>query len=256
MVCRLRFVSPRSARLSRESGFSLVELAIVLTIIGLLIAGVLKGKELIDNAKLDTVVMDLRNYHNAVENFRNAYKALPGDMYRPQDRLPDCTTAPCNGGGNGDSAIGSPGYSTTDHAYAATSEQRAFWVQLARAKMLDTINPNYSGTPNVPGTDYPKTPMGGAYRAYHADADGCHSTSLCAGNVIRPSARLAVSAAADLLFTAGQAAKIDRKMDDGNPRAGDVIGLGNSDICHMASNPDKYPEADKTFRCNIVYHLR
>ena len=44
-----------------QSGFTLVEIAIVLLIVGLLLGGVLKGQELIDSAKAKNLAQDLRN---------------------------------------------------------------------------------------------------------------------------------------------------------------------------------------------------
>ena len=45
---------------AKQSGFTLVEIAIVLVIIGLLLAGVLKGQELIENSKIKSIVNDMK----------------------------------------------------------------------------------------------------------------------------------------------------------------------------------------------------
>jgi prepilin-type N-terminal cleavage/methylation domain-containing protein len=63
----------------QEQGFTLVELAIVLVIIGLLLGGVLKGKELINNAKAKRLLNDLRGVEALTLTFYDRYNRMPGD---------------------------------------------------------------------------------------------------------------------------------------------------------------------------------
>src|SRR5437016_3490712 len=84
-----------------EVGFTLVELAIVMIIIGLLIAGVLKGQALIANARVTATVAQNKAVEAAVSTFRDTYAGLPGDIFNPATRLPNCAGAPCNTAGNG-----------------------------------------------------------------------------------------------------------------------------------------------------------
>ena len=62
-----------------QSGFTLVEIAIVLVIIGLLLGGVLKGQELIYNQKVKSTYDMYRQYTAAMYGYQDRYKALPGD---------------------------------------------------------------------------------------------------------------------------------------------------------------------------------
>ncbi|HCC53612.1 MAG TPA: prepilin-type cleavage/methylation domain-containing protein [Desulfobulbaceae bacterium] len=62
-----------------QSGFTLVEIAIVLVIIGLLLGGVLKGQEMITNAKIKSVVNDMNGISAAHNSYLDRYKTLPGD---------------------------------------------------------------------------------------------------------------------------------------------------------------------------------
>ncbi|MEA3105829.1 MAG: hypothetical protein QOI88_434 [Gammaproteobacteria bacterium] len=64
---------------NHQRGFTLVEIAIVLVIIGLLLGGVLKGQELIYNQKVKSTYDNYRQYTAAMYGYQDRYKALPGD---------------------------------------------------------------------------------------------------------------------------------------------------------------------------------
>ena len=71
---------------ARNSGFTLIEIAIVLVIIGLILGGVLKGQEMITNAKIKRVVNDFDGVAAAVFSYQDRYAALPGDDNRANAR--------------------------------------------------------------------------------------------------------------------------------------------------------------------------
>ncbi len=64
---------------NKQSGFTLVEIAIVLVIIGLLLGGVLKGQELINSAKVKNMINDYRATSTFVFAYQDRFRALPGD---------------------------------------------------------------------------------------------------------------------------------------------------------------------------------
>ncbi|MBX3670642.1 MAG: prepilin-type N-terminal cleavage/methylation domain-containing protein [Rhodocyclaceae bacterium] len=78
--------------MNRQKGFTLVEIAIVLVVIGLLIAGVLKGQELIHSAKAKNMATELKSIAAMVYSYQDKYKALPGDQN--QTMLNDAFGAP------------------------------------------------------------------------------------------------------------------------------------------------------------------
>jgi prepilin-type N-terminal cleavage/methylation domain-containing protein len=80
-----------------QSGFTLIEIAIVLVIIGLLLGGVLKGQELINSAKVKNLASDFRNIPVLIYGYQDKYKALPGDDIAAVNHV----GATGNGSGNG-----------------------------------------------------------------------------------------------------------------------------------------------------------
>lgn len=112
---------------TRQSGFTLVEIAIVMVIIGLLLGGVLKGQELVENARLKRVVTDLQGVQAAYYGYMDRYKAMPGDDLRATTRF---TVTVVNGGGNG--VLGGNWNSTTD-----TDESRIVWQHLRASGLIN-----------------------------------------------------------------------------------------------------------------------
>ena len=62
-----------------QQGFTLVEIAIVLVIIGLLLGGILKGQEMITQAKIKNVMADFSGISAAYHGYQDRYRAIPGD---------------------------------------------------------------------------------------------------------------------------------------------------------------------------------
>ena len=65
--------------LQNQKGFTLVEIAIVLVIIGLLLGGVLKGQELIENSKIKSVTQDFDGISAAYYAYQDRTGTIPGD---------------------------------------------------------------------------------------------------------------------------------------------------------------------------------
>src|SRR5256885_8774628 len=63
----------------RMQGFTLVEIAIVLVIIGLLLGGILKGQEMITQAKIKNSIADFSGISAAYHGYQDRYRAIPGD---------------------------------------------------------------------------------------------------------------------------------------------------------------------------------
>lgn len=106
-------------------GFTLVEIAIVLVIIGLLMTGVLKGQELVTQARARNIANDLNSIEAAVYTYQDRYKALPGDDNRAQARWG--LSASENGDRNG--VLSSSNANGND-------ETLLFWLHLRKAGVI------------------------------------------------------------------------------------------------------------------------
>ena len=127
---------PAQKHMRAQAGFTLVELAIVMIIIGLLIAGVLKGQALITNAKVTAQVAQFKAVDAATSTFKDMYSALPGDIANSRQRVFLTCAACINGDGNGVIT------QTPATAPAAGNEAGNYFVHLAAADLITGITSN------------------------------------------------------------------------------------------------------------------
>jgi len=213
-----------------QSGFTLIEIAIVLVIIGLLLGGVLKGQELINSAKVKNLATDFKNIPVFIYGYQDKFKALPGDDIAAITHV----TATANGNGNG--VINGNWNSIT-----ATDESYLFWQHVRLAGLAP-------GPTTIPGTP--------------AHGDGYLPTN-AAGGEIGIQSGTTVVASSPLLGSAGAnpirgsyvicssgilgkyVKQLDTTMDDGNPATGSMMAtpvtgytLGTSFATQLASIDD------------------
>ena len=129
--------------MKKQAGFTLVEIAIVLVIIGLLLGGVLKGKEIIINAKVINVENSFTGISSAIYSYQDRYRALPGDDAGAADRWTKVASAQ---NGNADGKIGDKFDSTT-----ANAESRLFWLHLRNARLVAGANDDQKQPTNAFG---------------------------------------------------------------------------------------------------------
>ncbi len=227
-----------------RAGFTLVELAIVLVILGLITGGILSGKSLIRASQVRSISTDFSRYDMAVNGFVDQYAALPGDMSDATEFwtaahgthatcviTPAVGTETCNGDGNG---------FVSGAAVTLYNEQDRFWQHLANAGLIEGkytgANATYSGhsTAFVAGVNMPalKIDATGFWIAAAVTAFS-GSTSIFAypaGNMLRITSNI----------TPKECWNIDNKIDDGRPATGYMMsnkGTAASPTTTVAGQP-------------------
>jgi prepilin-type N-terminal cleavage/methylation domain-containing protein len=191
-----------------ESGFTLIEIAIVLVIIGLLLGGVLKGQELITGARVRNFIQQQDGVKAAYFGFLDRYRALPGDYSNAAATIAGVAGG-CGAGGNGDGN----GQITT-----AGNENILVWEHLSKAGF---INGSYTCAATASQATSPSNPYGRflnlIYDASYAAATPPPPT--------RHNLQTGDNVPSDIL------GEIDRKIDDGNAMEGAFRGSGTVSTC-------------------------
>lgn len=129
---------------SNQSGFTLVEIAIVLVIIGLLLGGVLKGQELIENSRIKSIVTAINGVSSAFNAYQDRYQAVPGTELLATTQARGWATT-VGGAGNGVLAI-APGLTFTNGG-----NQQAMWQDLISAGFSTGAMPQATNPPLATG---------------------------------------------------------------------------------------------------------
>ena len=183
-------------RLRDRRGFTLVELALVLVVIGLILGGVMKGQALIDTARVRSLTTDVTGIRSAWYSFQERYRSLPGDFPNAPVQIDSATQA---GNGNGKIDDG--------------QERAGVWQQLALAGL---INGSFNGLQASTGTAHdvdcaeetcPRNPYNGYYKISFG------------------SQALDAPGPANEFFTGDQIpvnilAQVDARLDDGKAQSG------------------------------------
>lgn len=190
----------------QQSGFTLVEIAIVLVIIGLLLGGVLKGQELINSAKVKNFANDFRNIPLFIYGYQDKYKALPGDQAQAtlDAQFPPAGTATaCAPAAAGLCATGNGVLNGTWNAAAVTNETFVFWQHVRLANLA-------AGPTNTADATYiPRNADGGiigiqsAAVPYIANMTGTYM--ICSDGILGKFAK-----------------QLDTTMDDGSTNTGSM----------------------------------
>ena len=197
----------------RQQGFTLVEIAIVLVIIGLLIGGVLKGQEMITNAKVSKVENDFKGITAAILAYQDRYGVLPGDDPGASTRFPGTWTAADNGNGNGIVGVAGPAaaWNTQNNAL----ENRKIWKHLRGAGFL-------------------KGPVDGTAASYQQPAHAFGGLIGFEQGLYNLSGHVIVFGGLQ-----GNVAQIlEARGDDGNPSTGSVQGNGAATTYTLNTNYD------------------
>jgi len=229
---------------NKQTGFTLIEIAIVLVIIGLLLGGVLKGQELINTARVRALNNNVDGITAAWFSFQDRYRAFPGDYTQASVNLPG---APTDGDGNG--LVG-------DAAGVDSPSERAMvWMHLQAAGYITGGYDNAAATVananeyGCPVTICPDNGFGAGmnlnYGAMQQSATGADAHELITGRGIP----------VEVL------AELDRKVDDGDAGSGSMqlgtagTGWVDADVtaCQNAADDNLYGLQTPSSNCAAVF---
>lgn len=117
--------------------FTLIELSIVLVIIGLIVSGVLVGRNLILAAEARSQIAQIESYQVATNTFRQKYGYLPGDIPDPDaTNFAFVARGSGTGQGDGNGVIEAGSYASYAGVHPGLGEHLVFWVDLSTAKLI------------------------------------------------------------------------------------------------------------------------
>lgn len=176
--------------MKKQTGFTLIEIAIVLVIIGLLLGGVLKGQELITNSKIKRTANDFNGISAGIFSYMDRYNALPGDDPNALARWGGAVVS-----GNGNGLIGGGAF-----AGNTNNESRQVWVHLRESGLV-------SGS----GTALPNHAFGGRIGVQDTPVATLTGNAICMQDI------------------QGKVAEIlDLQLDDGVGNTGEMQNIGGT----------------------------
>jgi len=217
-----------SFRLFRSrSGFSLVELSIVLIIFGMLTAPVVAGRDMLKTAELRAVISEFEEYKVAIDHFMTQYEGLPGDLRNAESFWGQYNSATRpNGTFNGN-----------NNARIDSNEIFRSWHQLALARLItgtytssnDASDDANIGV-NVPASNY----IGAGFSLAWVSAPGSWTDDLGRGfpsnYFVLGSETLASNLLTGSALKSEDAYYVDAKIDDGVPDFGNVLAVSGTDV--------------------------
>jgi prepilin-type N-terminal cleavage/methylation domain-containing protein len=191
-----------------EGGFTLIEIAIVLVIIGLLLGGVLQGQQLIENSRVKAATNDFNGLAAAVFSYQDRYGRLPGDdpgaITTRGASWPNAIAAAGDGNGIIDTTLAT--------VFTAGDEIAPFFSNLRSAGFI-------SGDPTLTGASaLPQNKFGGLTTIATLPVfGGMQGTKICMGNVSGTSA-----------------IALDTQLDDGDNGSGRFRALDDGGTPNLA----------------------
>lgn len=238
-----------------KSGFTLIELSLVIIIIGLIIGGIFAGNTLVRQAELRSVISEIQAFDVATSTYRQKYGAIPGDDPKAFNYFgsacgsdTNAVSSGCNG--NGDSKVGRvANFSLFDYFGEGTK----YFEHLSRARLIEgsydgSCNQNFSSSclyysgANAPSSKYDNGIWAVTINTWQLGGMATSLTIISRNNtndnylngsylpdVNGQEVNKAVFRPVDLF-------NIDQKLDDGKPNIGKVRIHGSGDCINGLAN--------------------
>jgi prepilin-type N-terminal cleavage/methylation domain-containing protein len=232
-----------------RSGFTLIELTIVLVIIGLIAGGVLFGRDLITSASIRAQISQLESYETAYHTFKSKYGCLPGDCAKASQL--SLTDEGSDGNGNGDGVIG---FVPVDFSFFALGieqyETLNFWEHLSKAGLIGNTLKNGKNAAIEAGVTVPQAKLDNSTVQLESMAMLTTSNTTMFPLVNRADALVIKGAGSynglfnslgsSMGISPQQSYAIDSKIDDGLPLSGrakiaNLIECANETNCRVVA---------------------
>ncbi|HTT08330.1 MAG TPA: prepilin-type N-terminal cleavage/methylation domain-containing protein [Gammaproteobacteria bacterium] len=202
---------------NKQRGFTLVEIAIVLVIIGLLLGGILKGQELITSARVRNIADQNSGVQAAYYGFIDRYRQVPGDM-TGSGANSVCNVVSANAAGCSGGTTTIAGDANGQLKPNDWGEGSALWAHLSAANFIQGayVGGATDATSYSQDNVAPKNAFNG-YIMLTQSADYVGGT---------PTTRLLM--VVGHLIPANVMSELDRKIDDGLPLTGVLRATPNS----------------------------
>jgi len=208
----------------KQSGFTLIEIAIVLVIIGLLLGGVLKGQELINSAKVKNLATDFKNIPVFIYGYQDKFRSIPGDDGQAASHVTGATEAStpttglngvaCSPAAGNAGCVANGVLDGSWNSTTTTDESVLFWQHVRMAGLAPG-----STTPGVEGY-MPQNAVGGEI-GIQGGTNSLTTTAITNNDGTLASRGSYVICSPGIL---GKFAKqLDTQMDDGNPNTGSMM---------------------------------
>lgn len=259
-----RHAAAKRLAMTKTQGFTLIELAIVIVIIGLLAGGVLVGRDMIRAAELRSVTTEYEKYVAALNLFKEKYMGLPGDLKNATafwGAMTNCGAASPSGtgtqtcNGNGDTIL---------HGAAGngqTSEEFLAWQHLANAGLIEGKYTGISGSggtahsvisQNVPAGKMSGTGWSFIYTGDVTDPSEPNWFVGYYGQLMQLGTQNGAERTGGSALLPEELWAIDSKIDDGKPGYGTIKTTKNANSpCPTTNDPTtaEYNVTLKEIRC-------
>lgn len=239
MAVALRIPATTSRNRKQEPGYTVLELSIVLVIIGLIVGGIITGKDLIRTAAVRSQIAQINKYNSAVNTFDTKYGGLPGDLLLATASTNSFVTNGCDGKSmglrNGDRLIQGSSAATYGQFHGETE---LFWQDLGTTGLIGSVFPaNGAAARDCTFTDVTRiTTTADLYAVadflppgkigynqylyvYSNNGDNYFGLSTVTGSKTGSSVTLMSNYNLPVIV----ASNIDQKTDDGLPLSGNVL---------------------------------